>query len=101
MKSRRAPRSSSRRWRSRLPRRGRRLCQRLQRHRCAPRVVAVGDVHGAYDRFVAILRTAGILDDKGRWAGGSTHLVQVGDVLDRGVDTRRSLDLLMRLQGEA
>jgi hypothetical protein len=67
----------------------------------APRVVAVGDVHGAYERFAAILRTAGVIDEKQRWAGGSTHFVQVGDVLDRGSDTKRSLDLLMRLEGEA
>ncbi len=66
-----------------------------------PRVVAVGDVHGAYERFFGILRAAGIIDDEGTWAGGSAHLVQLGDVLDRGRDTRRSLDLLMRLEQEA
>ena len=65
------------------------------------RIVAVGDVHGAYDRFVEILRTAGILDARLRWAGGRAHLVQTGDVLDRGPDSRKALDLLERLQGEA
>ena len=67
----------------------------------APRVVAVGDVHGAYDGFLTILRFAGIVDAKGRWAGGKAHLVQTGDVLDRGKDARKVLDLLMRLEGEA
>ena len=67
----------------------------------APRVVAVGDVHGAYDGFVTVLRFAGILDAKGKWAGGKGHLVQTGDLLDRGKDTRKVLDLLMRLEGEA
>jgi len=66
-----------------------------------PRVVAVGDVHGAFQRFLGILRSAGIVDDEGTWAGGAAHLVQLGDVLDRGRDTRRSLDLLMRLEQEA
>jgi hypothetical protein len=65
------------------------------------RIVAVGDVHGAYDRFVAILRTAGILDNRDRWIGGRTRFVQVGDVLDRGPDSRRALDLLRRLERDA
>src|SRR5215475_10924401 len=65
------------------------------------RIVAVGDVHGAYDRFVAILRTAGVIDDGAHWAAGKTHLVQLGDVLDRGPDSRKALDLLQRLEPEA
>ena len=36
-----------------------------------------------------------------RWAGGRTHLVQLGDVVDRGPDSRKVLDLLERLQDEA
>jgi hypothetical protein len=67
----------------------------------APRVVAVGDVHGAYDGLLAILRFTGLADEKGRWTGGKTHLVQTGDLLDRGKDARKVLDLLMRLEGEA
>ena len=67
----------------------------------APRVVAVGDVHGAYDGFLSVLRFSGIVDDKGRWAGGQAHLVQTGDVLDRGTQAPKALDLLMRLEGEA
>jgi hypothetical protein len=65
------------------------------------RIVAVGDVHGAADRFTEILQTAGLVDDKGRWSGGTAHLVQLGDVVDRGPDSRKALDLLRRLEGEA
>jgi Calcineurin-like phosphoesterase len=65
------------------------------------RVVAVGDVHGAYDRFVDILKAAGLVDAAGHWTGGSTHLVQLGDVLDRGNDSRKALDLLRQLEREA
>jgi hypothetical protein len=65
------------------------------------RLVAVGDVHGAYDRFVEILQVAGVVDRNGRWSGGRTHLVQLGDVLDRGSDSRKALDLLARLEREA
>jgi hypothetical protein len=65
------------------------------------RVVAVADVHGAYDNFVAVLRLAGLIDEGGRWSGGTAHLVQTGDVLDRGPDSRKALDLLIRLESEA
>jgi len=65
------------------------------------RIVAVADVHGAYDRFVEILKAAGLLDERLRWTGGRTHLVQLGDVVDRGPDSAKALDLLERLQKDA
>lgn len=65
------------------------------------RVVAVGDVHGAYDQLVPVLQNAGIVDQRLRWSAGKTHFVQVGDVLDRGPDSRKVLDLYMRLEREA
>ena len=61
-------------------------------------VVAVADVHGDYDALVTMLRKAGVVDEVLGWAGERTHLVVVGDVLDRGPDSRRALDLLMRLE---
>ena len=48
-----------------------------------------------------ILRVAGIVDSGGRWAGGRTHFVQVGDIVDRGDDSRKVLDFLRRLEREA
>jgi hypothetical protein len=65
------------------------------------RVVAVGDVHGAFDNFVAILRAAQVIDNRNRWSGGRTVLVQTGDVLDRGPDSRKAIDLLRRLERDA
>ena len=65
------------------------------------RVVAVGDVHGAYTNFVAILRAAGVLDNRDRWIGGRTILIQTGDILDRGDDSRRVVDLMRRLERDA
>jgi hypothetical protein len=67
----------------------------------APRTVAVGDVHGAFEPFVAILQTAGLIDAKRQWTGGAAVLVQTGDVFDRGTGVRDALDLLMRLEDEA
>jgi hypothetical protein len=65
------------------------------------RVVAVGDVHGDFGQFTAVLRDAGLIDQRDRWSGGKAHLVQVGDVPDRGPDTRKIMDFLMRLEGQA
>jgi len=65
------------------------------------RVVAIGDVHGDYGRFVAVLQSAGLIDPEGNWTGGKSHLVQTGDMLDRGPDSRKVVDLLMRLEGQA
>jgi hypothetical protein len=65
------------------------------------RVVAVGDVHGDAEALAAVLRLAGLIDEKGHWSGGKTHLVQTGDVPDRGDHTRAAFELLMRLEGEA
>ena len=62
------------------------------------RVVAVGDIHGEYEGFVAILEQAGLIDQKLRWSGGSATFVQTGDFLDRGADVRRVMDLLMALE---
>jgi hypothetical protein len=65
------------------------------------RIVAISDIHGAYDAMVATLQNAGILDTELGWSGGSAHLVIVGDILDRGPDSRDAMDLLMRLEHEA
>lgn len=65
------------------------------------RIVAVGDVHGDYEQFVTVLRQSGVIDGKSRWAGGRTHLVQLGDVPDRGPDSRKVMELLMALAPQA
>ena len=58
-------------------------------------------MHGAYARYLEILRTAGITDKRDRWAGGKAHLVQLGDVVDRGPDSRKVIDFLRRLERDA
>ncbi|MDX2056693.1 MAG: metallophosphoesterase [Gemmatimonadales bacterium] len=65
------------------------------------RIVAVGDVHGDFGQFTTILRQAAVIDDGNRWIGGRTILVQTGDVLDRGPDSRKVMELLMALESEA
>ncbi len=65
------------------------------------RIVAVGDVHGSYAGLVSILRETSVIDGDDNWIGGSTLLVQTGDLLDRGADIRRVLDLMISLQRQA
>ena len=65
------------------------------------RVVAIGDVHGAYDELVSVLRESGLISGGLAWTGGSSHLVMLGDLVDRGARSRDVLDLVMRLQREA
>ena len=65
------------------------------------RVVAVGDIHGAYEEFTLILQTVGLIDGRRAWTGGTATLVQTGDVVDRGPKQRECLDLLMDLQRQA
>lgn len=65
------------------------------------RVVVFGDLHGDYGKFHDMLSQAGLIDAHDAWSGGATHLVQLGDVPDRAPDTRKILDLLMRLEPQA
>lgn len=65
------------------------------------RIVAIGDVHGAAQRFGAILQRAGLVDAGDRWIGGTATLVQTGDLTDRGAGVRAVLDRMMALEPQA
>ena len=47
------------------------------------------------------LRVAKVIDEKNNWIAGKTHLVQTGDVLDRAPDSKKAVDLLMKLEKQA
>lgn len=65
------------------------------------RIVAVGDVHGDLAAFTEVLRSAKVIDAGGKWMGGKTNLVQIGDLPDRGPDTRQVIELLQNLEKQA
>ena len=65
------------------------------------RVIAIADSHGGYSEFTAILQRAGLIDANRQWIGGSSTLVQLGDVIDRGPGSRECLDLLRSLELQA
>jgi len=65
------------------------------------RIIAVGDIHGDYSKFVKVLRHAKLIDKNKKWIGTDAILVQVGDLTDRGSELKKILDLLMDLRSQA
>jgi hypothetical protein len=65
------------------------------------RIVAIGDIHGDYDNFLEVLKEAKVVNRRGNWIAGETHLVQLGDVPDRGPDTDKAIALLQKLERQA
>ena len=69
--------------------------------RDVPMVIAIGDLHGSFDKLVQLTWGAGLIDDERRWIGGGAHLVVAGDFLDRGPGDRPIMDLLRGLQEQS
>jgi hypothetical protein len=65
------------------------------------RVVAIGDLHGDYERYIEVMRSAGLIDKNDKWAGGTTHFVQTGDIPDRAPDTLKIIDHMVKLAKQA
>jgi hypothetical protein len=65
------------------------------------RLIAIGDVHGDFDDFCLLLKRVGLVDDQLHWTGGTTTLVQTGDLIDRGPKGREVMDLVISLEKEA
>ena len=65
------------------------------------RIIAIGDLHGDYDSYRALMRDAGLMDKRGRWSGGDTIFVQTGDVPDRGPSSLEIIESLRDLQKQA
>ena len=47
------------------------------------KIIAIGDIHGDLNAFKNCLKKAKLINNQDRWIGGNTHVVQVGDILDR------------------
>lgn len=61
----------------------------------------VGDIHGAYDKLRALLLRAGLIDFDGAWTAGDTHLVFLGDYVDRGPNGLEVIRLIRSLEVQA
>lgn len=66
-----------------------------------PRLIAIGDLHGDHGAFEEVMTRAGLMNKDGNWAGGKTLLIQVGDIADRGPDSRQIIEHLRRLEAQA
>jgi len=58
------------------------------------RVYAIGDVHGRLDLLMELLRR--IESDNGARGAAQTHVVMLGDLIDRGPESAGVIDLLLR-----
>lgn len=65
------------------------------------RLIAIGDIHGDGFALKKILVEMKLIDKKGKWTGGKTHLVFLGDILDRGQSSRKAMDLIIDLETKA
>ncbi len=69
-------------------------------------VIAFGDVHGGYDRLVALLTKNGLIQADAQakggyaWTGGNRIVVCTGDLIDKGSQAMQVIDLLMALEGQ-
>ena len=79
------------------------LRRRDRRHEAcaAPAADRRRDVHGNLNGLKDILEHAERIDASDRWRGGDAVLIQTGDVIDRGPDSRGAIRLLRRLQQES
>ena len=46
------------------------------------KIVVIGDIHADYEILLAVLKKAGLINDKLEWIGGKTYLVMIGDLVD-------------------
>lgn len=69
--------------------------------RATHRVLVIGDLNGAYDVLVDILRGTRLVDRELTWRGGRAELVQMGDLFNRGDGGVRALRLLLKLERQA
>ena len=65
------------------------------------RIVAIGDLNGAHHVLRDILFGLELIDSRDRWIASRAHLVQIGDIFNRGPDARGAFKLLMSLQKQA
>ncbi len=65
------------------------------------KIVSFGDVHGAFDELTSLLKEIGMIDNNLNWAGGNSHLVSMGDLIDRGPRSQDVIDLIIKLQAQA
>ena len=84
--------------------------QRPTKYPPQSRIIALGDIHGDWNVLLQCLQLADLITPRLNWKGGNTHLVQIGDLFDRGgrsmtvgdeMSEWKILTLLLRLQHQS
>ncbi|CRG94889.1 shewanella-like protein phosphatase 1, putative [Plasmodium gallinaceum] len=65
------------------------------------KIVAIGDIHGDIEGLKLILKHSNLIDENDEWCGENVLLIQVGDILDRGIYGPLIYDYLFDLQKKA
>ena len=65
------------------------------------RIVAIGDIHADIDAMRKAFRTAGAINTRDEWIGGTLTVVQLGDLIGRSDDEKEVLDYFFDLQRRA
>ena len=74
------------------------LCLIFSELKAGSELVVIADTHGAFEEYTELLKGLELIDEEHNWAGGERLLVSLGDNLDRGPDSRKTLDLFMKLE---
>lgn len=61
----------------------------------------LGDVHGSYDNLINLLQKSKVIDSELKWSAGSSHLLFLGDLFDRGNDVTKVLWFIHGLEEQA
>src|SRR5262249_10535598 len=65
------------------------------------RVIAAGDIHGDYEQFTAVLKSAGLIDFFAKWNRGCPPPGPTRGRVGRGPNSRAIMDLLQKLEKQA
>lgn len=66
-----------------------------------PTIFAIGDLHADLSAARSTLRLAGVIDANDHWIAKDIHVVQTGDITDRGPDGLQILEWFKRLEMES
>jgi|ERR1035437_2661672 serine/threonine protein phosphatase 1 len=62
------------------------------------RVFAISDIHGNADKLKSVLIESGLTDSDLNWLDNDNHLVVLGDLIDRGPDSKGVVNILDQLR---
>jgi hypothetical protein len=72
-----------------------------QVYRRVDSIGVISDIHGNFNKYINLLRSAGIIDKANNWIFGKGHLVVLGDIFDRGDNVTEILWHLYGLEKQA